>query len=90
MSKIVYEDCLKVCESSYMDLVTLGNKTPQQARAVLPNSTKTDCILTMSVEQWNHFFSLRSYGDTGAPHPDMKVVADIALQKAKLCNPYIK
>lgn len=82
-SKIVYEDCLKICESSYMDLINIGNKTPQQARAILPNSTKTDCILTMSVAQWNHFFSLRSYGDTGAPHPDMKVVADIALQKAK-------
>lgn len=82
-SKKIYEDCLKICEASYLDLINIGEKTPQQARAVLPNSTKTDCILTMSIEQWNHFFALRSYGTTGAPHPDMKVVADIALQKAR-------
>lgn len=82
-SRLIYEDCLHVCESTYMDLINIGGKTPQQARAILPNSTKTDCILTMSVDHWNHFFALRSYGTTGAPHPDMKVVADIALEKAK-------
>ena len=74
---------LKVCaysETSYFDLLNSGLK-PQDARSVLPNSTKTEVILTANCLQWEHFFDLRSKGTTGTPHPDMKVVADIALEK---------
>lgn len=33
--------------------------TPQQARAVLPNSLKTELVVTGFVSDWNHFFELR-------------------------------
>ena len=64
-------------EYSYMKLSECG-ATPQQARAVLPNALKTEVIMTSSFSQLQHFFNMRSLGTTGAPHPDMKVVADIA------------
>ena len=54
-------------------------RTPQEARAVLPNALKTEIIMTANCEEFDHFFNLRSRGTTGAPHPDMKVVADKAL-----------
>ena len=38
----------------------------------------TEVVLTMSIDRWKHFINLRSIGTTGAPHPDMKVVADKA------------
>ena len=53
--------------------------TPQQARCVLPNATKTEIILTGFEDDWRHFLLLRSKGTTGKPHPDMKHLADKVL-----------
>lgn len=64
-------------ESTYNALINLG-LTPQQSREVLNNGLKTEVVLTMSPNQWEHFLNLRSVGTTGAPHPDMKIVGDIA------------
>lgn len=74
------EKFLKCCEDEYMYMVKERAFTPQQARAVLPNALQTEVILTMHLDQWEHFFNLRLFGETGAPHPDMKRVAKIAYQ----------
>lgn len=78
-AKRLFVKTLRDSEATYKEMIEL-NMTPQQARAVLPNALKTECILTMNEEQWKHFFDLRSRGTTGAPHPDMKIVADMAQQ----------
>ena len=52
--------------------------TPQQARDVLPNATKTELIMTGFASDWRFFFDLRYYGKTGKPHPDMELVANKA------------
>lgn len=75
--KKAFLDLLHTAESVYMSMIESG-MTPQTARAVLPNSLKTEVILTMNSFQWDHFFALRKDGATGAPHPDMKRVATIA------------
>ena len=49
---------------------------PQQARAVLPNSLKTELVVTGFVSDWKHFFGLRAIGTTGAPHPQAKELAE--------------
>lgn len=64
-------------ESSYKVLLEMG-WTPQQARAVLPNSLKSELVVTGFVSDWKHFFDLRYRGTTGAPHPDAKQVASMA------------
>jgi thymidylate synthase (FAD) len=66
-------------ESNYDYLIRHG-QTPQQARAVLPNALKTEIIMTACAGELEHFFNLRSRGVTGAPHPDIKTVADKALE----------
>lgn len=48
---------------------------PEQARAVLPNSLKTELIMTGFISDWDHFFSLRARGTTGVPHPDASSLA---------------
>lgn len=68
---------LECSESSYLYLCDTG-LSPQQARAILPTALKTEVIMTAPVYQWKHFFNLRSKGTTGAPHPDMKLIADMA------------
>lgn len=49
---------LNNAERDYLDLIGLGWK-PQQARAVLPNSLKTELVMTGFVDDWKHFFFLR-------------------------------
>lgn len=77
--KLRFTRAFETCEDEYCRLISRGY-TPQQARAVLPNALKTEIIMTANGKEYEHFFDLRSRGVTGAPHPDMKVVADMALE----------
>ena len=61
--------CL-TAEKNYFNLLELGF-TPQEARCVLPNSLKTEVVVTMNIREWRHFFNLRASGKTGKPHPQM-------------------
>ena len=58
-------------EKWYMAFMDCGAK-PQEARAVLPNSLKTEIWCTFNVREWRHFFSLRN---ASAAHPQMKDIA---------------
>ena len=58
-------------ERYYLDLIEKGWK-PQQARAVLPNSLKTELVMTGFVSDWKHFFELR---DAGSAHPQAQELA---------------
>lgn len=61
-------------EKSYFAMLNWGC-TPQEARAVLPNSLKTEVVVTMNLREWRHFFKLRALGTTGRPHPQMREIA---------------
>ena len=61
-------------EKTYFYMLHAG-ATPQEARAVLPNSLKTEVIMTANMREWRHFFKLRAAGETGKPHPQMLEVA---------------
>ena len=78
---------LEIAENQYFDLLNLGWK-PQQARTVLPNSLKTELVMTGFVSDWNHFFDLRARGTTGAPHPQAKELAE-PLMKEFIARKYI-
>ena len=63
-------------EHGYLFQISAG-WTPQQARAVLPNSLKTELVMTGFVSDWKHFFRLRSrIAKTGKPHPQAQELAD--------------
>lgn len=57
-------------EHHYLHLVKNGAK-PQEARSVLPNSLKTDLVMTATFTAWRHFFRLRT---DSAAHPQMREV----------------
>jgi thymidylate synthase (FAD) len=61
---------MEMAERSYLALLADG-ATPQEARSVLPNSLKTEIVVTFNLRQWRHFFKLRALGTTGSPHPQM-------------------
>jgi thymidylate synthase (FAD) len=58
-------------EQSYKELRAMGWK-PEQARSVLPNSLKTEIVMTANLREWRHFFKLRT---APAAHPQMREVA---------------
>lgn len=62
---------LEIAENQYFDLLNLG-WIAQQARAVLPNSLKTELIMTGTIEQWERFFKLRCAKDA---HPQARELA---------------
>ena len=62
-------------EDTYIGLIAAGYK-PQEARALLPNALKTELVMTGFISDWEHFFSLRALGTTGAPHPQAKELAE--------------
>lgn len=57
-------------EKSYLSLLDAGAKA-QEARSVLPNSLKTEVVMTTNPRSWEHVFQLRCA--TGA-HPQMREV----------------
>lgn len=74
-----YQCWLNACEeaeSAYFDMLLEGC-TPQEARAVLPNSLKTEIVVTMNLREWRYFFKLRC---APAAHPQMREVAQMGLK----------
>ena len=69
-----WKTACEMAEEFYIRLLENG-ATPEQARCVLPNSLKTEVVMTANMREWRHFFKLRAVGATGAPHPQMKEVA---------------
>jgi thymidylate synthase (FAD) len=62
-------------ENGYFTLLKMG-WTPQQARAVLPNSLKTEIVMTANIREWKHVFNLRA---APAAHPQMRQLAQSML-----------
>ena len=88
---IKYNEWLSACEmaeSYYLSLLEM-KATPQEARAVLPNSLKTEVVMTANLREWRHFFSLRACGSTGKPHPQMLEVAVPLLKEVKSLIPVV-
>ena len=67
----VWKQAIEQIESAYNKLVELG-ATPQEARSILPNSLKTEIVVTMNLREWRHFFTMRTSADA---HPQMREVS---------------
>lgn len=78
-----YDVCMNA-EYVYDDLIQKG-WVAQQARAILPNSLKTELVMTGFESDWNHFFELRC---SSKAHPQAQELA-IPLHKEMIklhCN----
>lgn len=73
----IWENLMRQAENAYMDLLQLG-ASPQEARSVLPNSLKTEIVMTMNMREWRHFFRLRM---SPTAHPQMREVCSVLLQE---------
>ena len=82
--EIDFFESLLRAEVVYLNSLKSG-WTPQQARDVLPNATKTELIMTGFASDWRFLMDLRLFEKTGKVHPDMKDLmhkAQKAMQEA--------
>lgn len=75
----IWYDAMLHSEQAYQELIQMGAK-PQEARSILPNSLKTEIVVTMNLREWRHFFKLRTASNA---HPQMREIACMALEKLK-------
>jgi len=66
-------------EQIYLNMMQRG-VPPQEARAILPNSLKTEIVVTMNMREWRHFLKLRT---SPASHPQIREVAYMILKEFK-------
>jgi len=59
---------------------------PQQARSVLPNSLKTEIVMTANLREWRHVLRLRT---SQAAHPQMRELMLPLLKELKEKSPVI-
>lgn len=67
------------CEKSYFEMLEMG-MTPQEARSILPNSLKTEIVMSMNISSWRNFFELRN---ASAAQPQMREVAKMIFDEFK-------
>lgn len=77
-----YRAC-QMAEQYYLSMLDWGC-SPQEARAVLPNSLKTEIVMTANVREWRHFLKLRT---SKASHLQMREVADMLLTELNFILP---
>ncbi|MDM8518136.1 FAD-dependent thymidylate synthase [Desulfobacterales bacterium HSG16] len=68
--KKIWTDAMEKAESAYLALTKLGSR-PEQAREVLPNSLKTEIVITANLREWRHIFNLRCAKQA---HPQIRLL----------------
>lgn len=81
----LWQETMELIEKNYNNLIKLGAK-PEEARSILPNSLKTEIIMSMNLREWRHFFRLRA---SNRAHPQMREIAVPLLLEFKTRYPVI-
>jgi len=66
-----WQNAMIQAEEHYHKMIHYGC-TPQFARSVLPNSLKTEIVMTMNLREWRHFFKLRA--ENKRAHPQLREI----------------
>lgn len=81
----IWIETMQIIETNYMKLIELGTK-PEEARSILPNSLKTEIVVTMNLREWRHFLKLRT---SVKSHPQMREISIPILNTFKDAIPII-
>ena len=76
---------MHLADIMYSDMLAEGC-TPQEARSVLPNSTKTEIVMTANLREWRHFLKLRT---ASAAHPQMRELTVPLLKELQAWIPVV-
>ena len=81
----MWKNSCEFAEDMYFCMLDWGC-TPQEARAVLPNSLKTELVMTANLREWRKFFKLRT---APSAHPQMREVTIPLLEQFKSVIPIV-
>ncbi len=73
----LWREAMEAAEAAYLALTTAG-ATAQEARTVLPNSLKTEIVMTANLREWRHVLALRC---AAASHPQMREIMKMVLTR---------
>lgn len=68
---LLWLETMQTLEKNYLAMRKAGAR-PEQARAILPNSLKTEIFMTANLREWRHFLKLRT---SKRAHPQMRQIA---------------
>jgi thymidylate synthase (FAD) len=69
-AEMLWSQVLILAEQNYKEMIKMG-MPPQLARSVLPNSLKTEIVITANLREWRHIFRLRT---PKTAHPQMREI----------------
>lgn len=78
-------ETMSFIEKQYNAMMEKGAK-PEEARSILPNSLKTEIVVTMNLREWRHYFKLRT---APAAHPQIREISNMLLSELKEKLPVI-
>ena len=73
----IWKKAMGEAERYYFDMLEAGAK-PEEARSILPNSLKTEIVVTMDIREWRHFIRLRG---GKAAHPQIREITEMILEE---------
>lgn len=76
---VLWEETMAEIEKQYNKLIAMGAK-PEEARSILPNSLKTEIVVTMNMRSWRNFFRLRT---SERAHPQIRQISNMLLDELK-------
>ncbi len=82
---LIWENACRYAEQCYFSMLDWGC-SPQEARAVLPNSLKTELVMTANIREWRHFLKLRTSPKT---HPQMREITLKLLKELQKLIPIV-
>lgn len=85
VSLSIWLDHMQSCEDSYKAMIDAG-ESPQIARSVLPNSLKTEIVISANLRQWREVFRQRT---SKFAHPQIREVMCPLLDELKSKLPII-
>lgn len=71
-ARLIWKRSMEELEKGYNEMIKEG-VAPQIARSILPNSLKTELVMTANFREWMHFISLRT---SPAAHPQIRPLAE--------------
>ena len=73
----IWNRAMEAAEKYYFEMIQAGAK-PEEARSILPNSLKTEIVMTMNMREWRHFIRLRG---SRAAHPQIVEITKMIQQE---------
>ncbi|MCD7834856.1 MAG: FAD-dependent thymidylate synthase [Lachnospiraceae bacterium] len=72
----IWTAAMESAEKYYFEMLEAG-ASAQEARSILPNSLKTEIVMTMNLREWRHFLKLRL---SGGAHPQIREISQQILE----------